>query len=64
VNLPVIGTISEDENVRKSIANETPIMKLYPYSKSSIGFKRLASHLSGKEIEEPRLLFFKRLLSR
>lgn len=62
--LPVVGEIAEDENVRKSIANEIPLMKLYPYSSSTMGFKRLACCLSGKEFKEPRFLFIKRLFSR
>lgn len=62
--LPVLGEISEDENVRKSIANEAPLIKLYPYSRSSVGFKRLAHNISGREFKEPRMLFMKRLFSR
>lgn len=62
--VPVIGEIAEDENIKKSIASEKPIIKLYPHSKSTIGFKRLASRLSGKGFEEPKALFLKRLFSR
>jgi len=62
--LPVIGEIAEDENVRKSIANETPLIKLYPYARSAMGFKRLASKLAEKDFEEPRFLSIKRLFSR
>lgn len=62
--LPVIGEINEDESVKRSIANETPLIKLYPYSRSAIGFKRLAANLSGKEFEEPSFLALRRLFSR
>lgn len=45
----IIGTISEDLNVQKSIAARQPLVYLYPDSKASINYKQIAARLMGQE---------------
>ncbi len=59
---PIIGKIPESDLVRKSIFEETPIMRYAPYSDVSIAFKKAAANIIGVEYHSPKFLFIKRLL--
>lgn len=49
LGVPVIGTIFEDEPVKKSIALKVPVVISYPESKSAIEIKKVAARLIGQE---------------
>ncbi len=59
---PIIGKIPESDLVRKSIFEETPILRYKPYSDVSIAFKKLAANILGIKYKPPKMLFIKRLL--
>jgi len=63
-NVPVIGVIPEDKNVKKSIFRREPVVLSNPYSPSSIAFKKLAAVLIGEEYIPPKNIFIKRFLGR
>lgn len=60
---PVIGTIPEDENVKKAISQGTPVLDHKPYSPSSIAIKEIAAAVLEKEYQRPRFLLLRRLFS-
>ena len=49
---PILGVIPEDENVRKAMVLKNPIMFSYPNSNASVGYKKLASKISGIKYKE------------
>jgi len=49
LEMKVIQEIPFDDKIPKSIANKTPIVLLYPYSKSSVAYKKLAASIVGQE---------------
>ncbi len=62
-NLPIIGVIPEDKDVKKSIFQRKPVVFSSPYSPASIAYKKIAARLIGQEYEDDRNLL-KRFLSR
>ncbi|NOR84708.1 AAA family ATPase [archaeon] len=58
---PIIGTIPEDINVKKSIYDKVPVVAQSPYCASSIEYKKLAARLIGKTYEVPRFMGLKKL---
>lgn len=63
-DVPVIGIIPEDSNVKKSMFEKVPLVKYSPYSPASIAFRKIASNLIGQEYYPPRFLRLKRLFSK
>ena len=59
---PIIEVIPEDEKVRKSVFQRTPVIAMDPYTSSSIAMKKLAAKLIGKVYEPPRFLGIRKLL--
>jgi cell division ATPase MinD len=53
--LPVLGIIPEDKNIRKSIQKEMPVVFYNPYSSSSIAFKKIAAKILGFNYNPPAL---------
>jgi len=53
-NLPVIGIIPEDKNVKKSIFKREPVVFSSPYSPASIAYKKIAARLAGTEYKDKR----------
>jgi MinD-like ATPase involved in chromosome partitioning or flagellar assembly len=60
--VPIICKIPHDRETKKSIFMRTPIVKLNPYSKVAIEYKKLAAWLVGKHYEVPKLAKIKALL--
>ncbi|UUX93608.1 cell division ATPase MinD [Methanoplanus endosymbiosus] len=52
LDVPIIGMIPEDTNVRRASANRTPIVVKYPTSDASRAFRRIASQTIGIEYDE------------
>ncbi len=63
-NLPIIGVISEDRHIRKSIFRRVPNVFLNPNSSSSIAFKKIAADLTGLIYNPPKVGFFKKFWRR
>ncbi len=61
---PIISKIPEDKIIKKSIFEETPVIKYSPYSKPSIEFRRLAYYMTNRTFKEPKNLFFKRFMEK
>ena len=57
---PVIGTIPEDRNVKRSLFEKTPVIKYKPFSPASIAFRKIAANMVGQEYYSPRLLRLRR----
>jgi len=63
-NLPVIGVVPEDKNVKKSIFKREPVVFLKPYSPASIAYKKIAARLAGIKYKEDRGNIIKKLFGR
>ena len=59
--LPVLGVIPEDKNIRKSLHREMPVILFNPYSSSSIAYKKIAARLLGFDYNPPALSSIKKL---
>jgi len=59
-DVPVIGVIPEDKNVKKSLFEKTPLLKYRPFSPASIAFRKIASNLIGQEYYSPSFLRLRR----
>ncbi|MFH1445505.1 MAG: cell division ATPase MinD [Nanoarchaeota archaeon] len=57
LNLPIIGTVHEDSNVRKAIGNKEPVVSYRPGSRSSREFRAIAETLITGEYQRPRYNF-------
>lgn len=62
--VPIIGEISEEKNMRKSLFQNIPISEFDPYSKATIEFEKIAAKLLDRRYEPPRNLGLKRLMSK
>ena len=49
LELPVIGMVPEDENVKRAISMKKPLVHLYPKSPASRAIKRIAARLAGED---------------
>jgi septum site-determining protein MinD len=49
LELPVIGMIPEDENVKRSIAMKQPLVYAFPHSPASRAIKKLAARMIGED---------------
>ncbi|PXY71282.1 septum site-determining protein MinD [Candidatus Parvarchaeota archaeon] len=59
---PLIGIVPEDKNVQSSVRHKDALVHVYPYSKASMAYKRIAARLADIDYKEPGLL--KRLFGR
>jgi septum site-determining protein MinD len=55
LELPVIGIIPEDNNVRKAMFSKTPVVFSHPESPASMAYKRVAATLIGESPKEPSI---------
>jgi septum site-determining protein MinD len=51
-NIPVIGVVPEDDNVKKSIFRREPVVFSKPFSPASVAYKKIAARLTGGEYKE------------
>jgi len=56
VDLPVIGTIPEDESVLESTNMKTLVTLSHPYSRASVAIFELAAHMAGVYYRRPHFL--------
>ena len=63
-DLPVIGIVPEDKNIKKSIFNTIPLVFFDPYSPASVAFKKIAADLVEEKYEPPKFLLLRRILRR
>lgn len=62
LDLPIIGVIPEDKNVQASMRNKDALLHVYPKTKASRAYKRIAARLANVDYREPGL--FARVFSR
>ena len=58
LDLPLMGLVPEDENVKKSLVYKTPVVNYRPRSPASREFFNIASRISGREFKQPRRFWF------
>ena len=64
VGHPVVGTIPEDDSVRRSLIEHSTVLETYPDSVASICYKQLASSLLGRNYSdgtENKRFFFSKM---
>ena len=59
LELPLLGKVNDDRNVRKAISNKEPVILHVPRSRAAHQFRRIAARLAGEE--EPAHHFFHKL---
>jgi septum site-determining protein MinD len=64
LGVPIIAEIPEDRNISKSIAAKKPLIQYAPNSPAAIEIKKLASILSGKKYQEPKLNITRNLVQK
>jgi septum site-determining protein MinD len=52
LELPLLGVIPEDSNVKKSLVAKHPVVYLHPDCPASVGFKKLAANLLGSSYSD------------
>ena len=55
LDLPVLGVIPEDKNVRCALSNRDSLMNNYPYSRAAKAYKKIAARIANIEYVEPSL---------
>ncbi|VVB52445.1 Iron-sulfur cluster carrier protein [uncultured archaeon] len=60
---PIIASIPEDDNIRKSIFSSTPVVRYNPYSPATVQYQSLAAKLLSIPYDPPRSSLWRRLLS-
>ncbi len=63
-DLPIIGVIPEDDNVKRSIFKGVPAVLLNPDAPSSIAFKKIAASLIGEDYVPKKTPLLKRVFGR
>ncbi len=63
-SVPILGTIPEDENVRKSVMFKKPVIEYKPYSPASISLLEIAANMLNKPYKLPRFIGLRNLFSR
>ena len=64
LEVPIIAEIPEDINVSRSIALKEPLIKYSPNSPAAIEIKKLATYLTGRNYEKPKLVTPRNLIQR
>ncbi len=59
LDMPILGVIPEDKKFCVALKEKNAFLDLYPYSKASIAYKKIAASLANIKYEEPS--FFERL---
>lgn len=62
LNVPVLGVIPFDINVKKSLFNKTPIVIYKPYSPASIEFKKIGAMLLEENYKPDNFAWIKNIL--
>lgn len=60
--LPVIGTVPEDRNIKRAIFKGMPCVLFNPYSSASVAYKKIAANLLGEQYKPPKYFLLKKLL--
>ena len=56
LDLPILGVVPEDKNVRASVRKKDALLHVYPYSGASRAYKKIASRIANVDYQEPSLL--------
>ena len=53
LDLPILGVIPEDRKVLASLRHKDAVIHMYPYTKSSLAYKKIAAKIAGVSYKEP-----------
>jgi septum site-determining protein MinD len=53
LDLPILGVVPEDKNIRAALNTKDAIVHSFPYSKASLAYKRIAADIAGVDYQEP-----------
>jgi len=56
LDLPILGVVPEDKNVRASVRKKDALLHVNPYSKASRAYKKIAARIADVDYQEPGLL--------
>ncbi|MBS3134619.1 cell division ATPase MinD [Candidatus Woesearchaeota archaeon] len=56
LNKPVISIIPYDEKINNAVFQKELVSELYPYSKVSTGYRKLAAYVTGKKYKEDSMI--------
>ncbi len=52
LGVPLLGVVPDDESVKQAISNNKTVIDSKPFSKASIGFKKVAARIIGQDYED------------
>jgi len=58
---PVVATIPEDHQLKRSIFEKTPVVQYKPMARSSVEFRKLAASITGTKYKQPKFLKLRRI---
>ena len=53
LDLPIMGVVPEDKKILASLRHKDAVIHMYPYTRSSLAYKRIASKIAGVSHREP-----------
>ncbi len=53
LDLPILGVVPEDRKVLASLRYKDAVVHMYPYTKSSLAYKKIAAKIAGVSYKEP-----------
>lgn len=53
LDLPILGVVPEDRNVRASLKSKDALVHNFPYSRAALSYKRIAAKLADVDYREP-----------
>jgi septum site-determining protein MinD len=59
-DVPVVGMIPEDRDIKKSLFEKMPLVKYKPFSPASVAFRKIAANIIGQEYYTPSFLRIRR----
>jgi septum site-determining protein MinD len=62
--LPIIGVVPEDKNIKTGLFKGIPSVLINPYSPASIAYKKIAAHIIGETYIPPKHVALKQFLRR
>ena len=60
LDLPILGVVPEDKRILASLRHKDAVLHIYPYSRASLAYKKIAARLAGVQYKEPN--FWQKLI--
>lgn len=64
LNLPVLGCVPFDKEVRRSVFHRTPVVAFNKHSPAAVEFKKIGARLLGQEYKTEKFFWIKSMLKR